>query len=193
MRVGWLDEIANPPDGPGIWQMYEPHVATVAYLGGPYVGQRRVLPVLVGLVHALMAPSPEHGPIQRVLTVDEVNLLDRLDAAWQAFLRVARLVRHRGATLILLGQDLLGVPDELFGLAEMVFVFMLRNPRIWEHLRDRVGSLHGRRFSEVQALQVAEAIVALTHSTEAKYRRGSLNLKVRPPRCMHGGFTRAVA
>jgi predicted Zn-ribbon and HTH transcriptional regulator len=70
---------------------------------------------------------------------------------------------------------------------------MLRNPRIWEHLRDRVGSLHGRRFSEVQALQVAEAIVALTHSTEAKYRRASLNLKVRPPRCMHGGFTRAVA
>jgi hypothetical protein len=39
---------------------------------------------------------------------------------------------------------------------------------------------------------VAEAIVAMSHSTVAQYRQGSVKLKIRPPRCMHGGFTRAM-
>ena len=128
----------------------------MTYLGGPYVSQRRVLPTLVGLLHGIMMPSAVHGEFQRIITIDEVNLLEKLDAAWTAFTRAGRLVRHKGSTLILMGQDLNCVDDELFGLAELVFVFMLRNPRIWEHIRDRVGSLHGRRWSEVSTLQVAE-------------------------------------
>ena len=191
-KLNWLEEIASPPGKPGLWQMIEPGVSTVFYLGGPYVGQRRVLPILVGLLHGIMIPSPEHGEFQRIITVDEVNLLEKLDAAWEAFIRAGRLVRHKGSTLILMGQDLNCVPDELFGLAELVFVFMLRNPKIWEHIRDRVGSLHGRRWSEVATLQVAEAILGMSRSTDPELRRASAKLRIRPPRCEHGGWSRAM-
>ena len=191
-KLNWLEEIASPPDGPGMWDMIEPNMATVVYLGGPYVSQQRVLPILVGLLHGMMLPSDQHGEFQRIITVDEVNLLEKLDAAWNAFVRAGRLVRHMGSTLMLMGQDLNCVPDELFGLAELVFVFMLRNPKIWEHIRDRVGSLHGRRFSEVASLQVAEAILGMTRCTDPELRRASAKLKIRPPRCEHGGWSRAM-
>ena len=191
-RLNYLEEIASPADGPGIWDMFGPNMVTVVYLGGPYVGQRRVLPVLVGMLHGLMMPSPVHGEFQRIITIDEVNLLEKLDAAWTAFTRVSRLVRHRGSMLILMGQDLNCVDDELFGLAELVFVFALRNPRIWEHIQERVGSLRGRKWNDVALLQVAECIVGMTRSTVAAYRNSSVKLKVRPPRCEHGGFTRAM-
>ena len=43
-------------------------------------------------------------------------------------------------------QPRLCVPDELFGVAGLVFVFSVRNPKIWKHIRERVGALHGRRW-----------------------------------------------
>ena len=191
-RLNWLGDIASPLDGPGIWDMYEPGWATVGYLGGPYVGQRRVLPVLVGMLHGLMMPSKIHGAFQRIITVDEMNLLEKLDAAWTAFTRVGRLVRHLGSMLILMGQDLKCVDDELFGLAELVFVFLLRNPKIWEHIRDRVGSLQGRKWNDVAILKAAECILGMSRSTVPAYRNNSVKLKIRPPRCEHGGYTRAM-
>ena len=71
-------------------------------------------------------------------------------------------------------------------------MFLLRNPKIWEHIRDRVGSLHGRRWTDVSVLQVAECILGMTRSTVEAYRNSSVKLKIRPPRCEHGGFTRAM-
>ncbi len=191
-KLNWLAEIASPPGGPGMWDLFGPGVGTVVYLGGPYVSQRRVLPILVGLLHGIMIPSAEHGEFQRIIVVDEVNLLEKLDAAWDAFTRAGRMVRHKGSTLMLMGQDLNCVPDDLFNLAELVFVFMLRNPKVWEYIRDRVGSLHGRRFTEVAGLQIAEAIVGMSRSTDPRLRQASAKMKVRPPLCQHGGFSRSM-
>jgi hypothetical protein len=53
--------------------------------------------------------------------------LDQDELAWQAFTRTARMVRHRGSTLILMGQDLLKVPLELFGLAGLVAIGAQKN------------------------------------------------------------------
>ncbi len=147
---------------------------------------------MVALMNGLMLPSEQHGPFQRCIVVDEVNLLDKDEQAWEAFTRTARLVRHRGSLLMLVGQDLLSVPDALFGLAGMVVTFALRNPRVYEHLRERVGALRGWLFEGVQRLGTGEALVALNESTDPAWRRGARVVRFRPLQCMHGGMTRAI-
>ncbi len=77
-------------------------------------------------------------------------------------------------------------------LAELIFVFALRNPKIWENIQSRVGSVHGRRWSEVAALDVAEAILGMSRSTVPAYRNSSVKVKIRPLRCEHGGYTRGM-
>src|SRR5205085_5841394 len=129
----------------------------------------------------LLMPSPVHGAFQRVITVDEVNLLARDEAVWPALVRTARLVRHLGSTLVLMGQDLLCVPDELFGLAGVCAVFQQRSPRIFEHIRDRTGALRGVRFDEVSGLGVGEALIAATHATAPTWRQGCRRVRIRPP------------
>lgn len=187
-----LEQISGPPDGSGIWQIFEPGVASILYLGGPFMSKTRVAPIVVALLNALMMPSPEHGPFQRVITVDEVNLLDDDEIAWKAFTKFARLVRHLGSHLLLLGQDLNHVPDELFGLAEFVAVFHLRNPKTFEYIRDRVGALRNCRYSEVESLKEAWAILAATRATSPRWP-GFRKVRMRPPCSMHGGFTRTQA
>jgi hypothetical protein len=156
------------------------------------MGHGRVAPLLVGLLSGLLMPSPMHDAFQRVITVDEVNLLSRDEAVWPALVRTARLVRHLGSTLLLMGQDLLCVPDELFGLAGVCAVFQQRSPRIFEHIRDRTGALRGVRFEHAAGLGVGEALLCATHASHPGWQKGCRRVRVRPPRCLHGGFTRAV-
>jgi len=137
-------------------------------------------------------PSEEHGEFHRVIVVDEVNLLAEDPVAWRVFTRVARLVRHRGVTLLLMGQDLNCVPDELFGLAGFCAVFQLANPRIWEHVRDRVGALRRWRFGDVEGLRPGEALLAARVTTDPRWQQGARLVRMRPLQCEHGGRTRSV-
>lgn len=193
-RLRLLEEIAAPRDAPqaSLWDLCEPGVATVFYLGGPHMGHGRVAPLLTALLSALLMPSPAHGPFHRLLLVDEVNLLCRDAVALDAFVRTARLCRHRAATLVLSGQDLLCLPDELLGLAGLCAVFQQRSPRLFEHLRERLGPLRGVRYDEVARLPVGHALLGAAASTDPTWRPGARRLRVRPPRCLHGGITRTV-
>jgi hypothetical protein len=71
-------------------------------------------------------------------------------------------------------------------------VFLQQNPKVWEHVRDRVGALRGCRWEDVAGLEIGEALLAATVTTDPRWRRGARRFRVRPPRCRHGGFTRAM-
>src|SRR5581483_4342161 len=191
-RLSLLAQIASPPDGPGMWQMFEPGTATVVYLGGPHMGRRDVLPLVVGMLNGLMLPSPEHGAFQRFIVVDEVNLFDEDRLAWRAFTRAGRMVRHLGSTLGLLGQDLMHVTDELFGLAGMVAVGRLRNPRVLEHIVERYSPLRGVRAEYVQDLAPGEMVFGMSEASDPGLRGRWCRARVRPLRCLHGGRTRST-
>lgn len=191
-RLAALDRIGSKPGGPGLWDMVEPGWATVLYLGGPHMGRGERVPMLLGLLNSLMRQSEEHGEFQRVISVDEVNLLAGDEPAWQGFIRGARQVRHRGWVLLIFGQDLNCVPDELFGLAGMVAVGRLRNPRVFQVIKERTASLTGNDFGDVQHLGPSEFLLAVVDSTDPEWRGAARVIRARPPLCMHGGYTRAV-
>ncbi len=180
-RLRVLKMIESPKDGPGIDDLVEPDVITVVYMGGPHMGRSRMSPILVSFFSALMMPSKKHGTFQRVVAVDEINLLD--EDAWRMFLRAARLARHLG----LMGQDLMCVPDEMFGVAGICAVFRQSSPQVWEQQRQRIGGLQGYRWGDVGSLPMAEAIVTSLESTDGQMAR---RVRFRPPLCMHGGYTR---
>src|SRR5262249_31918376 len=148
--------------------------------------------ILVAMLGGLMMPSERHGEFQRVIAVDEFNLVEEDERMMKAMVRVARLVRRRGATLGLMGEGLLDVSDAMFALAELCVVFKQRNPRVFEHLRDRVGALRGWHFNDVCDLDPAVALVAATTTTDPKWRVGARKVRFRPLLCMHGGMTRAM-
>ncbi len=64
------------------------------------------------------------------------------------------------------------------------------SPAIFEHTGERVGALRGHKWDEVANLRPGEMLLAVTLSTDPQWRTGSR--RVRPPRFMHGGYTRAV-
>ena len=140
------------------------------------------MPLLVSVLGAILMPSPEHGEFQRVIAVDEFNLIQEDERAEQALVRVARLAR----------QDLLEVSDALFGLSGLCLVFRQRNPRMFEHLRERVGALRGYSFEDVAQLGPGEALLAASDTTDPRWRAATRRVRLRPLRCMHGGMTRAM-
>jgi hypothetical protein len=113
-------------------------------------------------------------------------------ATGRAFIRTARVVRHRGAILLLMGQDMNCFPTELFGLAALVGVMNLRSPALFEFIRERTGLLEGRRYKEVAKLEPGWMLLGSALSTDPEWRCGARIVRLRPPLCMHGGFTRAM-
>jgi hypothetical protein len=185
-----LEGIAGPPEGPDLWDVVKPRRYTVLYLGPPMA--KRVATGLVGgLMNGLMQPSPRHGPFQRLFIKDEVNEHDKDDPAWQHYERAARLIRHLGSTLLLMGQDLNPVSDELFGLARMTLVFRLTNAKVFEHIQARVPGLAGFTARQVNRLLTGHALVAVTASTDPEWRERAQEVWFRYLMCEHGGFTRA--
>lgn len=192
-RLRGLSKIASPPDEPGLWHMVRPGDRSIFFLGGPHIGLRHVVPVLVGLMSAMVMPSPEHGAFKRVILVDEINRFDQVEVVWRVMITLARKVRHYAVTLGLFGQDLLAVPDEFIGLAALCIVFRLINPKIFEDIRARVGSFSGVRFEEVMNLKVGEALLAAALCTDPAWQRRARKVILRMLRCMHGGRSRKVA
>ena len=155
-----------------------------AVLGGIIVAGCGLLPAKQHKPEPAVArvlPPPTPRPLQRSVLSE---LREGLSYVWH--------FKPIRSMLILMGQDLNCVDDELFGLAELVFVFALRNPKIWQHIQERVGSLQGRKWNDVAILKAAECILGMSRSTVAAYRNNSVKLKIRPPRCEHGGYTRAM-
>src|SRR5207244_1392675 len=85
-RLDQYQEFEAPEGDPGLWGMVEPGWATIFYLGGPHMGRSRVAPLVVGLLNGMTLPSPVHGQFQRVIVVDEVNLMAEEKLAWRVFI-----------------------------------------------------------------------------------------------------------
>ena len=124
-----------------------------------------------------------------MIAVDEINLLEGDEPVWRMLVKGGRLARHRGWLLVLMGQDLLCVPDEMFSTVGMTATFRQSSPQVFEHGRARIGPLRGYRFEDVSRLGNAEAILTTLLSTDGQESR---RVKLRPPLCMHGGFTRGA-
>ena len=61
----------EPGDGDGLWDLLEPGRVTIFFLGGPLMSQKDVLPILSGLLNAMLMKSKRHGELQRVVVVDD--------------------------------------------------------------------------------------------------------------------------
>src|SRR5205807_679062 len=98
--------------------------------------------------------------------------------AWEAFVRAGRLVRHLGLTMMLIGQDLMCVPAELFGLAGVVGIMAQKSPLIWEHARERVGALRGHRWEEVARLEPGYMLLAVSVSTDPLWQQAARLVRI---------------
>ena len=130
--------------------------------------------------------------MQRLIVLDEVNQMEGDPEVWEHLVSAARLVRHSGSTLWLSGQDFLGLPDELLGLATQFLCFRLRSARIFRHLRERVAGFYRVRFRRIAALQVGHAYWVAVESTDPEWSGRAVLCYMRPPTCEHGGHTRAT-
>jgi hypothetical protein len=192
LRLKLLGQIAARPGAPGVWDMVEPGVVTVFHLSGKRIGQKDVLPLCLGLMATLSEPSPRHGPMQRLFLLDEVNRFPRQSPLWLLLAQVARQIRHQGSMLVMLGQDFLGVPDELLALATTFVTFKLRSARLLQHLRERVEGYRGVRIKDLSLLPAGEGLLVTTESTDPTLPRSARRVSFRPLCCAHGGHTRAV-
>ena len=192
-RLALLQELESSDDQDGDpWALCEPGVLSIVHLTGRWLSADHALPLIVALMNVFVQPSPRHGPLQRMIVLDEINELRGTPELWAALVVTARQIRHLGSVLWLSGQDLCNVPAELLGLATIVLCFRLRSPRVFEHLRRHVAGFARVRFSRVAALQPGQAIAVAAECSRPELRGRPLTIYVRPPSCAHGGHTRAV-
>jgi hypothetical protein len=85
----------------------------------------------------------------------------------------------------------MNVPGEFFGLTSMFLCFRVRSPKILDHVRERITGLSGRRFHDISQQAPGEAVLVVAEATEEDFRDHGQKIYIRPPRCRHGGETKA--
>ena len=174
------------------WDHVAPGTLTIIGLAGRWLRRRDVFPVIVALLNAVAQPSARHGALQRLIALDEINLLGQDPAVWEHLIATARLVRHSGSTLWLAGQDLFSVPDELLGLATQVLCFRLVSPQVVIDVRRRVSGLRGFTAAQLARLPPGHALWVPGDSTDPAWCGVAEPVLLRPSLAAHGGHTRAV-
>lgn len=189
-RLSLLERIAGVRAD--LWRLVQPGVLTIFCLGGRWIRHEDTLPLTVALMNALSQPSPLWGPFQRFFLLDEGNRFDRDRQMMEHLLATARQLRHRGSSLMIIGQDLSRMPDELLALASMLAVFALSSPALFDDIRGRIAGFSGWRFDQISRLLPGQAAVALVTSTDPTWGPNAKQMYFRPPLCEHGGHTRPV-
>jgi hypothetical protein len=189
-RLRLLERITDP--SADLWDLCEPGVFTAISLGGKWIREQDMMPLMMGLMNALTQKSDRLGPFQRFFLLDEINRYLDHEVVVKNLMTTVRQIRHRGSSLMLCGQDLKALPDEMIALASLCMVFELRSPKIWAHIKERIAGFAGWRFEEIAALAKGYAVVAATASTDPRWRRRAQRMYFRPVLCEHGGHTKAV-
>ena len=190
-RLRLLDKIVVPAGAASLWDAVEPGVVTVFIVTGRQIGRWDTVPLIVGLVSALSRPSERHGKFSRLFLLDEMNRFDHEPLVLSHLLTTARQIRHRGSWLVLCAQDLLWLPEELFGLATMMGTFRVQNPQVFEHVRARWAGYAGHGAREVAELPRGTLLLSAAESSCPEWHGRARLLRARPLCCERGGATKA--
>ena len=94
--------------------------------------------------------------------------------------------------MVLSGQDFLNTPDEAFGQGTQFLCFRVLNPKVLQHLQQRVAGFAGLRAQTLAALHPGHALWVPTECSDPGWRGEAQQVYIRPARCQHGGHTVAV-
>ena len=189
-RLTLLDALEGREEG--LWDLVDPGALTIINLSGAWLRRQHALPTLLALLNGLAQPSPRHGPLQRLFLVDEVNRLEGEVAAWMHLVMLLRQIRYSGSSIALSGQDFMNTPNETLGQGTQFLCFRVTNPKVLQHLQQRVAGFAGLRAQTLAALHPGHALWVPTECSDPGWRGEAQQVYIRPARCQHGGHTVAV-